>query len=209
MRISKQFVLRLKHLDLLGVKCVFDHSPQRSFFEHVDLHEVQEIAQGNVGVDFFVGDQSDQIHANGNPDLRFHCIERVAKEVFDHQVLLEPFEEQFDLPALLVNRSNGQCSQVQTIAQERQIELRLLVKEFHFSQDAGIGLAGLVGQQLDGLISTYASASIEGLAGDDREPQIVSGSDHETALTLGQGIQTGKVDIPRSSTTVEPADSCS
>ena len=108
MLISEQFVLRLKHLDLFAVKGIGDHLLECDFLEHIYLHEMQEVAQRNTYSEFFVRHQSDQIDANSNPDLGLHRIERVAKEVFDHQVLLEPFEEQFDLPALLVNGSNGQ-----------------------------------------------------------------------------------------------------
>ena len=80
----------------------------RDFLEHIDLQEMKEVAQRNAHAALFVSYQSDQIDANGNPDLGLHRIERIAKEVLDHQVFLKPFEEQFDLPALLVNGSNGQ-----------------------------------------------------------------------------------------------------
>jgi len=122
-----------------------------------------------------VGYQSNQIDANGNPDLGPHRIERVAKEMFDHQILLEPFEEQFDLPALLVNGGNSQCGQVQTIAQKNQLELRLLVEECNPSQWCGVGSLGFVGQQLDRLIGAYASAEVEGLTVQGCELQIVLG----------------------------------
>jgi hypothetical protein len=195
MLISEQFVLRLKHLDLFVVKGIGQHLLERDFLEHIDLHEMQEVAQRNVHAEFFVRHQSDQIDTNGNPDLRLHCVERVAKEVLDHQVLLEPFEEQLDLPALLVNGCNGQCGQVQPIAQEHQIELRLFVEEFDSSQESGIGILGLVGQQLDCLIGAYARAGVEGVAVHDRALQIVLGPDNEAALALNQGVQAGKVYI--------------
>ena len=195
MLISEQFVLQLKHLDLFVVEGVGDHLLERYFFEHIDLHKMQEVAQRNVHAEFFVSYQSDQIDANSNPDLRLHRIERVAKEVLDHQVLLEPFEEQFDLPALLVNGSNSQRGQVQPIAQEHQIELRFLVEEFDPSQCSRVGFLGLVGQQLDRLIGSYPCAGVEGMAALGRELQIVFSPYNEAALALNQGIQTGKVHI--------------
>ena len=195
MLISEQFVLRLKHLDLFAVKGIGDHLLECDFLEHIYLHEMQEVAQRNTYSEFFVRHQSDQIDANSNPDLGLHRIERVAKEVFDHQVLLEPFEEQFDLPALLVNGCNGHCGQVQPIAQEHQIELRFLVEELDPSQWCRVGLLGLVGQQLDRLIGAYPCAGVEGMAVHGREFQIVFSPDNEAALALNQGIQTGKVHV--------------
>ena len=195
MLISEQFVLQLKHLDIFVVDGVDDHLLERDFLKHIDLHEMQKVAQRNAHTEFFVSDQSDQVDANGNPDLRLHRIERVAKEVLDHQVLLEPFEEQFDLPALLVNGRNGQCGQVQPIAQEHLIELRFLVEELDPSQWCRVGLLGLVSQQLDGLIGAYPCAGVDGMAVHGREFQIVFSPDNEAALALNQGIQTGKVDL--------------
>jgi hypothetical protein len=46
MLISEQFVLRLKHLNLFVAKGVGDHLLERDFLEHIDLHEMQEVAQG-------------------------------------------------------------------------------------------------------------------------------------------------------------------
>ena len=115
--------------------------------------------------------------------------------MLDHQVLLEPFEEQFDLPALLVNGSNGQRGQVQPIAQEHQIELRFLVEQFDPSQCSRVGFLGIVGQQLDRLIAAYTRAVVEGSAVHGRELQIVFSPYNEAALALNQSMQTGKVHI--------------
>ncbi len=47
-----------------------------------------------------LADNGDEhIDAHGNPNLSLHSILGGAKEAFDTQVLLDPFEEQFDLPA--------------------------------------------------------------------------------------------------------------
>jgi hypothetical protein len=44
-----------------------------------------------------------QIDTDGNPNLGFYCIERYSKERFYSQVLFDPFEKQFYLPALFVD----------------------------------------------------------------------------------------------------------
>ena len=51
------------------------------------------------------GDQ--HVSGDGTPDLCFHRVLAVTDEAFDAQMLLDPLEEQFDLPAVLVHRDDG------------------------------------------------------------------------------------------------------
>ena len=53
---------------------------------------------------FCNGDQ--HIGANRNPDLRLHGVLAGAQKRLDAQVLLDPFEEQLDLPTLPVELGN-------------------------------------------------------------------------------------------------------
>ena len=56
-------------------------------------------------------DNGDQhVSGDGAPDLRFDRVLAVADEAFDTQMLLDPLEEQFDLPAAFV-QCGGQCRQ--------------------------------------------------------------------------------------------------
>jgi hypothetical protein len=50
------------------------------------------------------------IDADGDPDLRPHSVLGSAVETFDAQVLLDPLEEQLDLPSAPVQGANGQCA---------------------------------------------------------------------------------------------------
>jgi hypothetical protein len=79
MLISEQFVLRLKHLNLFVAKGVGDHLLERDFLEHIDLHEMQEVAQGNVHAEFFVRYQRDQIDADGDPVWDFTALSELPK----------------------------------------------------------------------------------------------------------------------------------
>ena len=118
MLISEHFFLRLQYAGLLALKRVGDHLFECDFLEHIDLHEMREVAQRHGHANFIVGYQGDQIHANCNPDLGLHRIERITKEMLNRQILFQPFEEQLDLPALLVDGRDGECWQVQTVAQK-------------------------------------------------------------------------------------------
>ena len=64
-------------------------------------------------------DDGDQyVHAHSNPDLRLHRVFGRAEEMFDAQVLLDPFEKQFDLPALFVKGSDGRGWQYEIVGEE-------------------------------------------------------------------------------------------
>ena len=51
------------------------------------------------------------VSGEGASDLRIHRIFADVDETLDAQILLDPLEEQFDLPAALVKRGNRQCGQ--------------------------------------------------------------------------------------------------
>ena len=50
----------------------------------------------------FFDDSDEDVSADRNPYLRLHGILAGSQKGFDTQMLLDPFEEQFDLPSLLV-----------------------------------------------------------------------------------------------------------
>ena len=50
----------------------------------------------------FFDDSDEDVSTNCDPYLRLHGVLAGAQKGFDTQMLLDPFEEQFDLPALLV-----------------------------------------------------------------------------------------------------------
>ena len=48
---------------------------------------------------FLPNDSNEHVSGHGAPHLRPHGVLAVGQEMLDPQVLLDPFEEQFDLPA--------------------------------------------------------------------------------------------------------------
>lgn len=71
------------------------------------LQQAQDLLHPEAELAHELEIRDQQVHAHGHPDLRQHGIARGAEEGFDLQVLLDPFEEQFDLPAVLVDRGEG------------------------------------------------------------------------------------------------------
>ena len=69
---------------------------------------------------FLFNNGNQHVRGDGAPDLRLHRILAVADETLDAQMLLDPFEVQFDLPAALVKNGDGQCGQGRIVDQEQQ-----------------------------------------------------------------------------------------
>ena len=60
----------------------------------------------------------EEIDGDGAPDLGAHGVGRRAVKGLDAQMLLDPFEEEFDLPATTIELSNGQRWPGEIVGQE-------------------------------------------------------------------------------------------
>ena len=83
----------------------------RDFLEKYNAENLQDFAQTQLDFQFFLDNRYQNINADGNPDLSFHCIDTGAEKCLDSQVLLDPFEKGFYLPAALVKLSDSQSRQ--------------------------------------------------------------------------------------------------
>ena len=69
----------------------------------------------------FLFDDGDQyINCDGDPDLRLYGVFGKPVKLFDTQVLLDPFEEQFDLPAAFVKLRDCCCRELKIVGKEHQ-----------------------------------------------------------------------------------------
>ena len=63
-------------------------------------------------------EREQQIIDHGGPDLCHNCIFRCTEEWFDFQILFDPLEEDFDLPARFVQVSDGTCRQIEVVGEK-------------------------------------------------------------------------------------------
>ena len=101
------------------------------------------------------GDQ--QVGGYGNPDLRLDGVLAGAEEHLDTQVLLDPLEEQFHLPALTVQVGNQLRLQGKVVGQKHQA-LAGVVPDHHPAQRRWVILARIMCRQNAGLVAQYRSA---------------------------------------------------
>ena len=109
---------------------------------------------------FFLNNGDEHVGGDGAPDLRLDRVLAVAKKLLDAQVLLDPFEEQLDLPAAFVQSSNGQGRQGRVVGQEDQSLLGCWVLEPDTAQVFGVVLGDVVPVQHNGLIADDAACPV-------------------------------------------------
>lgn len=109
---------------------------------------------------FFLNNGDEHVGGHGAPDLRLDRVLAVAKKLLDAQVLFDPFEKQFHLPAAFVQRSDGQGWQGRVVGQEDQSLFGCWVLEPDTAQVFGVVFGNVVPVQCDGLIADDAAAPV-------------------------------------------------
>ena len=105
-------------------------------------------------------DGDEQVGGHSAPDLHFHSVFARAQKALDAQMLLDPFEEQFHLPAALVQRGDDQRWQSRIVGQKDQRLARLRIFETDTPQMSRIFLRHVKTIHGDRLIADHAAGSV-------------------------------------------------
>jgi hypothetical protein len=89
-------------------------------FKDIDLQDLQQRVKAHGQIEPLFQDGHEQVDADGNPYLGFGGIGRCAIERLNSQVLLDPFEEQLDLPSQLEDIRHGLCRDGKDVGQEHE-----------------------------------------------------------------------------------------
>lgn len=144
---------------------------------------------------FFLNNGDEHVGGHGAPDLRLDRVLAVAQKLLDTQVLLDPFEEQLDLPAAFVQSGNGQRRQARVVGQEDQSLLGLGIFEPDTTQVFGVVLGDVVSVQCNGLIADDAAGPVH--LGRVHAPgvHVAFGAGDKERSCLMHLKQTSKVDV--------------
>jgi hypothetical protein len=137
----------------------------------------------------------DQIGADGRPYLCFHSIDALPIEGFDPQILLDPFEEQLDLPATFIILANPGSVTIGNVGQQHNILIVLLVNQTDTPQRFRVTILGLIPCQPDDLIALQTGRGVDGCGGFSVELQIHPGSDDKATALSVQVIQPLEIQI--------------
>lgn len=139
------------------------------------------------------GDQ--HIGAHRNPDLRLYGVLAAAQKRLDTQVLLDPLEDQFDLPTLSVQRGD-QLGLEREVVGQKHYPLSGLFTHHHPTQGGGVVLAGIENRQHSGLVARHRhAAAIHRLGVAPLELGVALGTGHKEGLCLVNDKQTREEQI--------------
>ena len=79
-----------------------------AFFGQDHTHGLQGFIDGHLGLGIVLNDCNHAISGDGGVDLDADSVLRLSPEPLDIEVLLHPFEEQFNLPSAFVKVCNLQ-----------------------------------------------------------------------------------------------------
>lgn len=142
---------------------------------------------------FHNGDQ--YVARHSAPDLRLDRVLAVAQEFLDSEVLLDPLEEHFDLPAILVKRGNRQGRERKVVGQKDQRFACQGVFEPDPSQLLWIVSRGKKSGEHHRLIADEAAWPLGSPRIDPVHPGIGFGSGDKERATPMHRKQTSKVEV--------------
>ncbi len=143
----------------------------------------------------FFQNGDEQINGDGGPDLGAHGVGAGAIKGFDTQMLLDPFEEQFDLPATPIQLSDGQCRDGEVVGQEDQRLAGLGIAIADATQRDGIIVLGLQAGQHDGLVETQAGGFVHRPGVTAGATEILLGPGDEESAALMNPMPAGEVQV--------------
>jgi len=81
---------------------------------------LENFVRAFIQVQFLLDNGHQNINADGNPDLGFDRVLGCTIKSLDPQMWLDPFEEEFHLPAAFVKLGNDQCRQRKVVGEENE-----------------------------------------------------------------------------------------
>ena len=147
----------------------------------------------------FFGNRDQHVSADCDPDLRLDRVLGSTKKCLDPQVLLDPFEEQFDLPALPIQLCN-QIGFESKVVDQKHNAFAGLVLDHHAAQRERIILAGIENRQYTGLIANDVRlGAIHRMRVATLELGVGLGSGYKEGIGLMNGEEPLEIEIARSS----------
>ena len=72
---------------------------ERGFLEKVDAQDLYQSVEIALDLESLADDGHEHVNRDGDPELGLDRVGRGAKEALDPEMLLDPLEEELDLPA--------------------------------------------------------------------------------------------------------------
>lgn len=136
-----------------------------------------------------------EVNADGDPDLGLHGVGGGAVESLDPKVLLDPFEEQFDVPSTLVDGRDGQCWQFEVVGQESQRFAGFGIDVADTAQLLGIECFAFRRTQTNDLIAPQSSRAVDRIGATDIRTKIAFRPRDKECPGLIDTMKPTKIDV--------------
>ena len=143
----------------------------------------------------FFQNGDEQINGDGGPDLSAHRVGRRAVKGFDAQMLFDPFEEEFDLPAAAIELGDGQRRDGEVVGQEDQHLARFWIAIADAAHGDGIIVLGVKPGEHHGLVETQAGGFVHRAGVTAGTAEVLFGAGDEKSTTLVDAIPAGEVEV--------------
>ena len=143
----------------------------------------------------FLQNGDEQVNGDGGPNLGVHGVRACAVKGFDAQMLFDPFEEQFDLPAAMIQLGNGQGRHGEVVGQENQRSAGLGITIADASQRIGIMALDVKAGGQHGLVKPQAGGFVHRTGVAAGAAKVFLGAGDEESSTLMETMKSGEVEI--------------
>ena len=144
---------------------------------------------------FLFDDSKQNVSRHGAPDLRLDGALGVAPKILDTQMLFDPFEEQFDLLAVLVKRCNRQGWQYKIVGQKYERLATLGVFESYASQVLWVAVLGIKPVEQYRLIANNACRSVDSSRVNSSSVHVGFGARHKETTRALHLVKSGEIQI--------------
>ena len=167
----------------------------RVFRKYIYADNLQHSAHALVDSEGLIENGYHQVCADGDPDLGLHCVFAQAVEGFDAKVLLDPLEEELDLPAGFVDLRDHDGVDLEVVGDEDQAFSGFRIQKAYSAQIATVEAFGFRSVETNRLIGSQSS----GLVYRARFANVVFHVDlrpgHEERQSRMNPIETGEIDV--------------
>lgn len=136
-----------------------------------------------------------QVDGDSDPDLCLHGVLGCSVKSLDPEILLDPFEKQFDVPTTLVNAGDGFCKQPEVVGDKDQTLSCFRINEPDSSEFSRVIPFALGYLQADTLVATQAAGFVDWAGFADVESHIALGPRYEECSGLMDTIEPCKIDV--------------
>lgn len=167
----------------------------RYFLKNVDAQNLQNPTEVFTKSMHLIETGHHEVDANGDPDLGLHRVLGGSVERLDSEVLLDPLEEQLDMPTTLIDMGDYNGWQTEMVGDKDKTFARCGIDETDATEFTGIVPLALGGLQSDALVATQSTGFIDGTGLAHVESHVALGSCNEESTGLMNAIQASEINV--------------